>query len=756
MKAASLAAAATAVMVLSLSGCGNSLPGAINGPQAPTPPDLAADAGIIQVLSNRSDMISGDDALVEIVLKDSATGARVLLNGTDVSDQFALRDNGRYMGLLTGLQRGENTLSASLAGSGLAGSSTLVNYPNSGPIFSGPRIARFRCQEGAVDADCNQPAEYTLLYKSTNRFRLGLQPYDPANPPTDLAETTTDEGVTMPFIVRQERGYQNRDEYKILTLFVPEREWQPWAPQAQWNRKLLVTHGGNCGASYTTGSAPLEDYSGTIPETPVLEQSYIRALGRGFMVMSTALGNTGHNCDIPLGAEAMMMAKERLVEQYGPLRYTIGTGCSGGSIAQATIANAYPGIYQGLLTTCAYPDTFSAGLQFTDYHLMRRYFEAPQNWSATALWTPAQFGPVEGHLTHVNAIAADELLYKAATNPVGDCYGEQSYHPETNPGGVRCGIVDWMPEIFGARPPEVWTPMEQKAGKGFTGLPLGNIGVQYGLTLLQQGLITPEQFVDLNAKIGGLDVDIQPIPQRSRADRLAIENAYRSGTINMTNNMSTVAIINSVGPDPGLAHDSVHAFWVRWRLDREQGHHDNHVMWAGPVPLVGDLDNVHASLTAMDRWLSAVEADISDASLAEKIVRNRPDDVHDQCSTGAGQVLVGEVCVDLLRPLYAYGTPRTVAGEENTADNLECQLKPLNRDDNYGLIPFTEAQWAQIEATFPDGVCDYSKPSVGKQLTIPWLTYQDTSGAMIVGGQPSPRRPDHSRGGWMAPAFVYP
>ena len=38
-----------------------------------------------------------------------------------------------------------------------------------------------------------------------------------------------------------------------------------------------------------------------------------------------------------------MMAKERLVEQYGDVRYTIGTGCSGGSIAQHTVANAYPG-----------------------------------------------------------------------------------------------------------------------------------------------------------------------------------------------------------------------------------------------------------------------------------------------------------------------------------------------------------------------------------------------------------------------------
>jgi hypothetical protein len=96
------------------------------------------------------------------------------------------------------------------------------------------------------------------------------------------------------------------------------------------------------------------------PGESAFQQSYIAALGRGFAVMSTALDNNGHDCNIAVQAESLMMAKERLVEQYGEIRYTIGTGCSGGSLVQQQISNAYPGIYQGLLTTCAYPDTFSA------------------------------------------------------------------------------------------------------------------------------------------------------------------------------------------------------------------------------------------------------------------------------------------------------------------------------------------------------------------------------------------------------------
>ena len=110
-----------------------------------------------------------------------------------------------------------------------------------------------------------------------------------------------------------------------------------------------------------TREPPLNDASGTLDAIPVplAQNSYVDALGRGFAVISTALANTGHNCNVAHNAESLMMAKERLIEQYGTLRYAIGTGCSGGSVAQHTVANAYPGIYQGLVTTCSYPDMMS-------------------------------------------------------------------------------------------------------------------------------------------------------------------------------------------------------------------------------------------------------------------------------------------------------------------------------------------------------------------------------------------------------------
>src|SRR3954471_10658921 len=452
----------------------------------------------ISTLSNRADLVSDGQALVGITLPRRARASRlkVTLGGRDVTRAFAHRRDGRLEGVVDGLDLGPNRLAATAPGARGA-RLTITNHPNGGPVFSGPQLQPRFCQKGAVDAQCNQPPEFTYLYRSTDPTKPGLQPYDPKSPPSDVATTTTDEGIDVPFVVRQELGYQDRDQYKILTLYTPGKEWSRWSPQRQWNNKLVITGGGGCGVSFKPGSAPLDDMSGTPPsDAPGYTQSYINALGKGFAVMSTALDNTGHNCNLALEAESLIMAKERLVETYGDVRYTIGTGCSGGSIVQQTVANAYPGaVYDGRVITCAYPDVMTAGAQFADYHLLRAYFEDPSKWGSGVLWPPAQWGLVEGRPDPVNAIVADEELFKGATNPVGDCVpADQAYDPQTRPGGVRCSILDSMINVLGPRPSSVWSDQEKRAGHGFAGQPFGNTGIQYGLQALNDHAITPAQF----------------------------------------------------------------------------------------------------------------------------------------------------------------------------------------------------------------------------------------------------------------------
>jgi hypothetical protein len=681
----------------------------------------------IKTLSNRADLISDGQALVQVKLPRGANARtlHVTLNGSDISAAFKRRAGGRIEGIVDGLRLGPNTITATAQGARGA-QLRITDHPNGGPVFSGPQVQPWSCQQGAVDAQCNQPAQYTYLYRSTDPTKAGLQPYDPQNPPSDVATTTTDEGITVPFIVRQELGYQDRDQYKILTLFTPGADWSRWHPQKQWNHKVLVTGGGGCGADYHTGTAPLDDLSGTLPTMPGYTQSYITALGRGFAVMSTALDNTGHNCNLATEAESLIMAKERLIENYGDVRYTIGTGCSGGSIVQQTVANAYPGaVYDGLVITCAYPDVLSAGAQFADYHLLRGYFENPSRWGAGIFWPPVQWGPVEGRPDPVNAIVADEELFKGATNPVGDCVpADQAYNPQSNPGGVRCSILDYMINVLGPRPQSVWSDMERRAGHGFAGQPFGNGGIQYGLQALAQHLITPEQFVDLNAQIGGGDIDLNPTATRLPGDDGAVANAYRAGLVNEEEHMRGVAIIDHAGPDPGAAHDYAHTWWIRDRLDRSQGNHPNHVLWFGPTPLIGSPTWPTDAFLAVDRWLTAVQRDHSNVSRARKIADDRPADIHDRCTA--------DICKQTVATRY--GTPRSVAGGDEINDTLKCRLKPLRREDEPAT--FTDAEWAQLQKAFPDGVCDWSKPGVGAGHNIPWLTYQDASGNVVYGGTP--------------------
>ena len=712
----------------------------------------------IETLGNRADLISGGSTLTRIDLPPGASRAdlRVALNGTDVTPQFAQRPDHQVEGLLSPLRPGPNTVVARLV-DGRGATLTITDHPIGGPVFSGPQIEPWLCQKTAVDPQCDEPSRFTYLYRSTNPTKPDLQPYDPASPPSDVAMTTTDGGVTVPFIVREETGYQDRDRYRVEVLYQPGRPWAPWAPQSQWNHKLLITHGSSCHTSYGPTDPPWG--SGALVGTPGIEDISTVALGRGFSVASTALDNSGADCSPVLQAESIMMAKEHIVDSYGPIRYTIGEGCSGGSLAEQWMANAYPGLYQGLITTCTFPDADSTAQQILDYALLANYLGVPFSGPGagptlgpvplgTILgetlpqrgWTTAQAADVAGDGVENLPVSWNWAFSAYSYFLLGDPTGcpasiqSQAYNPQTNPGGVRCGVLDWQINELGPRAPRVWNAQEQKAGRGFAGLPVDNVGVQYGLSALRNEQISPAQFVDLNSKIGGGNPDLRPQPQRVVADEPALANAYRTGLIDEADNLDQVAIINLAGPnDPGLAHDTFRAFAIRSRLDHAHGTHANEVMWQGPAPIIGDpVELNQTAFVALDRWLSTINNDHAHRSLASKVIADKPADIVDQCSDGLGHKVHDGICGSAIVPVY--GTPRTVAGEPISTDQNKCQLKPLRRSDY--SVTFTDAQWAELEKTFPTGVCDYTKPGVNQQAVVPWLTYQDAKGRVIYGGTP--------------------
>jgi len=67
------------------------------------------------------------------------------------------------------------------------------------------------------------------MYKPTGSSSFSA--YDPSNPPTDVSQTTTDQGKTVPYIVRIEKGTADRGIYEVAVLSDPSKPWSAFAAQ---------------------------------------------------------------------------------------------------------------------------------------------------------------------------------------------------------------------------------------------------------------------------------------------------------------------------------------------------------------------------------------------------------------------------------------------------------------------------------------------------------------------------------------------
>ena len=283
----------------------------------------------IEVLSNRADVISGGDALVKVVRPPDARREpfRVSVGGLDVTRRF----DSDGVGLVDGLENGRNTVTATLD-DGRAARITITNHPIGGPVFTGPQVQPWICKPSAKDAQCNRRP--VVSYMSMNSYLGVFENYDPKAPPprSQIATTTTDQGRTVPYIVRIESGVMNRGAYSIAVL------------DDAWNGKLLTAFGPNTAPHHTEP-----------PATSVMDD---KALSRGFMVANNGLQINGENTNAMVASEALMMLKEHIVERYGRIRYTMAEGCSGGSY-QVMDEAMYPGLIDGLQPSCTFPDLWT-------------------------------------------------------------------------------------------------------------------------------------------------------------------------------------------------------------------------------------------------------------------------------------------------------------------------------------------------------------------------------------------------------------
>jgi hypothetical protein len=784
----------------------------------------------IRTLSNRADLISGGDALVEVKVPRHVDLNKVAisLNDQNITASFTRNAATRtFRGLVTGLVDGRNVIEAGIKLHHLIVNFeklVVTNHPIGGPVLLGSQTQPWVCATPApaidpatgaqtsasglstfaVDAQCNIATEYKLFYRTkvpvtvapgdggcsfvlpdpsptaTNPAPVTpanscFQRYDPATTSAALvASTTTTHGLTVPYIVRVERGTINRGIYDIAVLFDPVNPWTALTPQPQWNGKVVHSFGAS------TGQPRLQNRT---------SQNWAddAALSRGFMVVDNSLTDSSSNSNRTLNAETVMMTKEHIVDAYGEIRSYIGNGCSGGSIQQNTAASIFPGLLDGIQPSCNYPDSITTGLEVGDCVLLVNTYAGPE-WTAlmagkTQTEINAKKAAINGHLNHIGCQAWNNAFgfnnkpgNYIPLNVVNQTTGALApqgaprnncrlpanlvYDPVTNPNGTRCGDNDLSTAVWG-------TTVNENAPGSLRARQTGdNVGIQYGLNALLGGAITAEEFITLNEKIGGVDADSNRRAARTTADLPALEIAYRAGIVSSGANLGKLAIIDSRGWDEQGFHYIWRSFAERIRIDAAYGDHGNQVMWrygggatgpnAGFGLLPSTAEQIAAvtvkSLVTMDSWLTNLNANAPKATLNSarthaQVIAGKPADAVDFCFlfgdfTFSTPVFDMAACdtdaplPDGLGRLAKRASPRQVAGGPLAENILKCRLKPLSPVD-YPSVTFSPEQWVRLQATFADGVCDWSQPGISQQPAVSPLTFKAGPG-----GTPLPPAPE--------------
>jgi hypothetical protein len=680
----------------------------------------------IVVLSSRPEHITGGDAVfrVNVPARVPLSAVNVFLNDTNVTSAFR-RDAAEHalVGLVSGFVDGKNYLSANAKGSrrGFGARVRVRNSPSYGPIFSGPHQRPWICQTEASglgpppqSGPCVAPTRYDWFYRTTaGQFA----PYDPGNPPADVAQTTTIDGKAVDYIVRVESGTINESIYRIAILDDPANPISdPWSPGGQaegsgWNGKLTWPFGGGCGPGYRSGNNTV---TSALSHTP---------LSLGFAVAFGTRNTLGTGCNDIVSAETVAMIKERFIEQYGQPRFTIGSGGSGGAMQQRLIVQNYPGLLDAITPGVSYADLVSILPDVVDCGLLNRYFDA----NATA-WPAARRAAVDGYPVNAagtnttcrswNGFARTWQTPFNGFNPVVPV--ELRYDPITNPTGARGSFWDGIVNAFGRDP-----------ATGFARSAYDNVGIQYGLNALNQGEITVDEFLDINENLGGFDVDGNFVPERSVGDPVAIENTYRTGRLTSGENQ-TVPTIDTRGYTDQIIdiHTRVRTFAMLERMRRVNGTTANQVNWLTPLAGAAGVNVAELALRAHNEWLENILADASRRPYAVKVIKNKPTWVKDTCWEADGTpheerfTLAADAVCNALFPIYS--TVRIEAGGPLSGDVMKCRTKRVDLDDY--AVRFSSTQKARLKAIFPDGVCDFSRPGVDqKPIKGTWLEFGDGS-----------------------------
>jgi Tannase-like family of unknown function (DUF6351) len=735
-------------------------------------PGAQAKGADIEVLSSRPDQVSGGDALVRVEAPRGLLGdLRVRLNGEDVTGALE-RTRGDLTGLVEDLELGRNRLVVKVRKHGrwrVLARERLVNHPAEGPMFSGPHQSPFVCktiqaglgepivdnQEGdgfrvlAADGstagwsrDCGADTRVDYLYRTTGGEFRSL-PGDGSRP-ADLAQATLLDGRTVDYVVRRERGTINRFIYSFAML-APLDE----APGAQpdtslWNRRLIYTFDGGVAIGRNQG-------------TPGGSALYDIGLRKGYAIVHSSGTRTSTHYNLELGGETALMTKEEFVERYGVPLYTVGVGGSGGGIQQYVYGQNHRGLLDAGIPQYSYPDMVTQTIHIGDCELLEHYMDvadgANPKWRN---WDNREW--LEG----LNASATLPNEYRGGAPGTTECVegwrglSPLVLNPLFHPAVVGAGLDRMDQAVMNAEHWTHWEDLRNIYGVGANGYARqtwDNVGVQYGLQALVDGNITPQEFVDLNARVGSWkdpedlvqegrpffpvgDFDpwssrnIQlspnggatPAPRRE-GDIAAMHAAYRRG-LYFDGDIDIPLIDWRHYLEEELdMHNSHQSFASRRRMLDADGDASNQVIWFTDARPARAFDQTPEAFEVIDEWMANIRR-----HPRRGVARNKPELATDRCFTTQGDEIArgsavwsgtlddrpAGACTERF-PLHS--TSRIVAGGPLRGGVYKCRLQPVGRAvarGVYGSWEPSAQELARLRQIFPSGVCDYTRGDAGR------------------------------------------
>lgn len=724
----------------------------------------------LRVLSSAPEHVTGGDARIEVKaapeLHDRVT---FWLNDTQIAPLMA-RDGRRMEGVVSGMAVGPNRLEVRHP-DGAADALTLTNYPVTGPIFSGPQQQPFVCR--TQEAGFGQPhidnhegighpvfgaddqvaghSKYCSIATSIAYFYFTgstFKPFDPetgySTPPPDLARTPVN-GTPAPFVVRVEVGTINRFLYTIATLapFATPAGGPRQFDRSVWNEKLVYWLRGGTSIGHQQGKALWFNEGMNSGERLLLP----RILAQGYAIATSSGNETGVHYNLRLAEETALMTKERFIEAYGKPEFTIGLGGSGGGVQQYLFAQNRPDLLDGGIPIQSYPDMVTQTIPVSDCPLLGQYFKEEVERNPASFWatwsnqrliegvnaSDTVRNPVTGGVGSTECINGWRTAMPVVLNPI---HKDPEYEQ-------RATQYRYPADAFANVKWTHWNDLENVYGTdrdGYAPISIDNVGVQYGLGALTKGDIGADEFLRINACVGGWKEqrdfvawdaaadphdarnmrrsatcrDVVGIPAPRRAGDLgAMRTAVSSGHV-FTGRRLTIPMIDLrpyLEPELNM-HNSRQALSVRARLHDGGGLAANQVIWfTGSNANLGE--SAVNALKVMDLYLSSGTA---------------PAGFVDQCVDAAGAAIgagtgVWDGILDAKPPgactraYPIFSSSRMVAGDSIKGDRFKCALKPVAVALADGTYPasaqFTELQKAWLTRIFPDGVCDYSRPGPG-------------------------------------------